>query len=315
MMLYGTKMMRAISVVYRPCVLDVYRVEACCSHRHCRHGQTRLTINAIAAIVTIVIIAINIITNIYCRHTGVRLSPSSSTGTDPAFHDVAGTFDAAKELLVCMHSSSSGGVNSSISNALLNLHHLFSAYTATRLAAVKGMLPASGSCAPASDDAAAAAAAAASSALRNQDDPRELPSLALATEHALLTALQPPAAAAIAVRAALHSAVKALTTLKKERLRQASPAPHPPRHSQTEHARGSSVAEAARLQVQRRVNVAVRVVGGVLRACASADVAAEGHCGPDAAAARLRSRGVEHERHGQNGATAESFDKHGLKQL
>ena len=270
---------------------------------------TRLTINAIAAIVTIVIVATNIITNIYCRHTGVRLSPSSSTGTDPAFHDVAGTFDAAKELLVSMHSSSSGGVNSSISNALLNLHRLFSAYTATRLAAVKGMLPASGSSAPSSDDVAAAAAAA-SFALRNQDDPRELPSLALATEHALLTALQPPAAAAIAVRAALHSAVKALTTLKKERLRQASPAPHPPRHSQTEHARGSSVAEAARLQVQRRVNVAI-----VFHACASADVAAEGHCGPDAAAARLRSRGVEHERHGQNGATAESFDKHGLKKL
>ena len=278
---------------------------------------TRLTINAIAAIVTIVIVATNIITNIYCRHTGVRLSPSSSTGTDPAFHDVAGTFDAAKELLVSMHSSSSGGVNSSLSNALLNLHRLFSAYTATRLAAVKGMMPASGSSAPSSDDAAAAAAAAAaaSSALRSQDDPRELPSLALATEHALLTALQPPAAAAIAVRAALHSAVKALTTLKKERLRQASPGPYPPRHSQTEHARGSSVAEAARLQVQRRVNVAVRVVRGGLRACASADVAAEGHCGPDAAAARLRSRGAEHERHGQNGATAESFGKHGLKKL
>jgi hypothetical protein len=102
------------------------------------------------------------------------------------------------------------------------------------------------------DPAAAAAAAAAGHAPStdiHQTPSCEIPSLALAMQQALLVALQPESAAAIAVRALLHKAVKTLTAAKKECSRVSALSPHPLRGNQVGNTRGDAAMEMQRLQV------------------------------------------------------------------
>jgi hypothetical protein len=79
------------------------------------------------------------------------------------------------------------------------------------------------------------------------DELSDVPANAHATLFALRAALQPPSAAAIALRNILQKSVKLLKQLKKEYLR---PPASPSRHSHVKsEARGSSVAYAVKTQV------------------------------------------------------------------
>jgi hypothetical protein len=91
------------------------------------------------------------------------------------------------------------------------------------------------------DDAAAAAAAAA--------DSTHVLALAHATLQALHTVLDPPHAAALSARTLLQKAVKAFTSLKRERMRPSALSSQAPRRCHSADKRSSSVAEAIQLQV------------------------------------------------------------------
>jgi hypothetical protein len=165
-------------------------------------------------------------------------------------------FQTAKYVLLYAHrfnlngagSGSSSSSSSSSSSALVNLDRLFSAFTAQRLLAVgsAGASTVSGRCIP--SDAAAAAAAADSNSFAGCSD-ADVPSLALAMHHALLTALEPPAAAALAVRSLLQKSVKVFTSLKKDCLGRRSLSPQALQNSRAMDKSGGGVQEAKYLQV------------------------------------------------------------------
>ena len=137
---------------------------------------------------------------------------AASGATDDGYGeaDLVRLFECAKELLLCIRSSS----------GLLDLNRLFSAFAcqvhSTSAASGHHQSP---------PLATAAAAAAAAAAYANYDVFSDTLSLAHATHHALLAALQPPAAAAIASRCILQAAIKTLASLRSRLLRGAAASP------------------------------------------------------------------------------------------
>jgi hypothetical protein len=147
------------------------------------------------------------------RWSGARVEDKAASETTVyGVGELVKLFECAKDLLLLMHSIDGGG-----SSSLLNFNRLFSAFAASAAS------PHHESSQNSAATAAAAAAAAAADA--NYDVFSDTLSLAHATRHALLAALQPHAAAAIASRSMLLAAIKTFSSLRSRLLRGAAASP------------------------------------------------------------------------------------------
>jgi len=147
-------------------------------------------------------------------------------------------FAAARDVLLYISSSSCSN-----SNALLSIQRLFTAFNTRRVALLQNSAKtlASIGC-----DSVAHASASAAVGCFNEEL-SDVPAVAHATLLALRAALQPPSAAALALRTILQKSVKSLKQMKKQYLR---PPASPSRSSHAvAEARGSSVAHAVKTQV------------------------------------------------------------------
>jgi hypothetical protein len=149
------------------------------------------------------------------RWSGARVEgKAASEATVYGVGELVKLFECAKDLLLLMHSIVGGGSSSS---SLLSFNRLFSAFAASAASPHHESHQ--------NATAATAAAAAAAAADANYDVFSDTLSLAHATHHALLAALQPPAAAAIASRSMLLAAIKTFSSLRSRLLRGAASSP------------------------------------------------------------------------------------------
>jgi hypothetical protein len=155
------------------------------------------------------------------RWSGARVEGQAASETTVYGYgegELVKLFECAKDLLLMMHSiDGSSSSSSSSSSSLLSFNRLFSAFAASAASPHHES--------PQNASAAAATAAAAAAADANYDVFSDTLSLAHATHHALLAALQPPAAAAIASRSMLLAAIKTFSSLRSRLLRGAASSP------------------------------------------------------------------------------------------